>query len=525
MYYKRISDLKPLGKPNGNNWNDIIPLDLVEKYVETEIIQPIGTLGYSKTNGFEAYPLDSDVASSLKDYMHSLQIRFNSSDWSKKIDDSVNYYNVAFHERTGQHGSEQDIDYVNYLKSIWIEAIISKDSNNKPTADKNKIRKYQSKRLNLYKFLNSVNELEATRIDSDYIKVAETLNANSISTTFISTKLFGNSNTFNSGFANISSISAQQLTAKAISSNIGIIDEFGGEFIYYINARLTSLDYAGMFVVKNGTFKRGLSTPGAGGATSGHFNRMHQFNLNVVDTIESPLFHIDGPSIVEMYSSDKNYMLGRLVQFKPTVHTNGSTSVTSEITLASSEVNGVISETPSQPITNWIRGGVQLNSKVITDKDILAANDINWDGTRDQSETDLWLGRVLSYEVETTQITCTYNKPVVLAGRTKVVVTPPVKKYEKLYLRKDIPGVACSKTGLQWWRTNESALNYMERHGKTEQDIGIYGNKPIGVSLATYREPVFTGGPSHVYIPTALSQDIHDQCAVLCDSIVQLRFE
>lgn len=148
MYYKRISDLKPLGEP---------------------------------------------------ERISTTPPKYN---WDKITPTSIDPNNVA--EPSALHA-----------KSLWFSVAIAKDKDNKPTGDRESIYKFENKRLNVYKFIKTIEEMYSNTEQSETsIITTDILSAKTLQTDFIGLK----------NKASINTISADSVEAK----------------IGYINTNLTT---------------------------------------------------------------------------------------------------------------------------------------------------------------------------------------------------------------------------------------------------------------------------------------------
>ena len=136
MFYKRISDLHPLGKPSSpGNWNNIVPIPFEKgKYYKVEG-HDTGSYDYTTTGSLITTETNIPYSEILEPSVHiDLQDIFESQVSGKK------WYNSSPQTQTGYKyvtGSYEDqppppgiLDSEYFAKSLWFEVAIGKNSNN-----------------------------------------------------------------------------------------------------------------------------------------------------------------------------------------------------------------------------------------------------------------------------------------------------------------------------------------------------------------------------------------------------------
>lgn len=289
MYYKRISDLHPLGKPNNNDWGDIIPLPIpnIGMFYEHRIT--------NKTQDYSTISSKFSVASQID----ILTAAFNGDPgkkWWSTQSSNVQYTHVDSIPKTDD-GTVPGMSSEYYAKSLWFEVAISKTLYGQPTSTPSAINHYQSKRVNAYQLLTNIDEISAREISANVLS-ANHLHCSDLTSKIInSTAVCATSITAN--YADISSLKANSITADAISSYLGWINDISGDNLYYRNAKFTNITVTG-----------------------------------VADLTAEAAYWAD---VAEIYEADNEYLYGTLVKF------GGE----KEITIADKKANAVISEKPA----------------------------------------------------------------------------------------------------------------------------------------------------------------------------------
>lgn len=236
MYYKRISDLHPIGTPaGGTDWNHINPDTIPYSnsyYVfnKSDVTIDPYTILSSGTNAKEKH-----VAPSEATYVKQLKLNFNEKIWWKDEDSSLTYITGVAEE--DPHYDPAAVSAELFVKSLWFEVAIAKDKNNVPTANYKNIHKYQSKRANVYRYIRDMKELSVTNINTKYLD-AKSLIATTLHSTFITSKIL-NSTRFTANYGEISSFNFGTLNSTAISAKLGIVTEMSGNELYYVNGQFT----------------------------------------------------------------------------------------------------------------------------------------------------------------------------------------------------------------------------------------------------------------------------------------------
>jgi len=293
MFYKRISDLHPLGKPHtAGHWEDIDPMGIGNpgQYAVVSQGSP-QTIDFDEPTNITNYPA-SDGPTGLQDAFR------NISTWWQTDDGTYNWTNISVDYRSEQPGDPSIISSEYYSKALWFEVDISKDGSNKPVSTYETAVKHQSKRMNAYTMMMNLDEICATVltsqfIDAQYINCHSTLTANVISANLINTY------SITADYGNISSISSTSITAGGISASLGIINHISGTNLWYQNARFTNITVDG-----------------------------------IADLSAEAAYWAD---VAEIYTADNEYLYGTLVKF------GGD----KEITIADDKANAVVSEKPA----------------------------------------------------------------------------------------------------------------------------------------------------------------------------------
>lgn len=286
MFYKRISDLHPLGKPTNGNWKNIEPIPFSRgTYYDVE--PQDGTYSYRKTTNQRNEPANTGYA--------ALDAIFNSSSGKKWYNDTLYNKDYTYVEGTERSGTAEERETEYFAKSLWFEVAVGKNDNGVPTSYNP--THYQSKRVNAYLLFTNIDTIIADKIEAPLVS-AMTLNCTDINATRISAnKVDVTSITAN--YADINSINVSSITAQAISSDLGIIENLHGDMLYYDSAYFS--------------------------------------NITVVSTANLTAEAAYWADLAEMYTADSDYRFGTLVKF------GGE----KEITIADDKANAVISEKPA----------------------------------------------------------------------------------------------------------------------------------------------------------------------------------
>lgn len=298
MFYKRISDLHPLGKPNNDDWTNIDPIPVDQNGYFNTIQPSTETINYLTIDDKHNIPVSSDW-SNLSD----LTAAFNKDKWwnEKSKEKDFNYTIIsAYPEDDPEHTTDLSSEY--YAKSLWFEVAVQKDANNKPTSDLRKTKKYQSKRLNAYLMMMNLGEISADIISADYMDI-KNFHCSKLTADVISSQKIITDGIY-AEYADISSLKAQSITADAISSNLGIIDNISGDNLIYQNGQFTNI------------YATNITATG------------------IADLSAAAAYWAD---VAELYTADDKYLYGTLVKF------GGE----KEITIADDKANAVISEKPA----------------------------------------------------------------------------------------------------------------------------------------------------------------------------------
>ena len=298
MFYKRISDLHPLGKPNGTDWSDIDPIPVDNSGYYNDIGYEDGSIAYRTLNGQRKIEVTSNWEN-----MADLTGAFQRTLWwkDKSGTQRFHYTNITSHPEDPDSGStELSSEY--YAKALWFEVAVQKNKYNIPTSVLSSTKKYQSKRLNAYMMMMNLDEISANVISADYMDIqnfhCSQLNADVISAKKIVT------DELSAKYADITSLKAQSITANAISSTLGIIDHISGNNLIYID---------------------------------GQFNNIHTRNITATGIADLSAAAAYWADLAELYTADDEYLYGTLVKF------GGE----KEITIADNKANAVISEKPA----------------------------------------------------------------------------------------------------------------------------------------------------------------------------------
>jgi hypothetical protein len=290
MFYKRISDLRPFGRPiDKRNWNNLV-------------IDPI--------------PESDDAPSAL------------------------------------------------HAKSMWMAVAIAKDKNNRPTGNPKKIEKYETKRMNVYKFVQTFNNYIQSQESETSIVTAEILSADIVSSISGGMYLPGNKFTINRVSADsISSESidiSTQLNATSITAlqineiNDAQIDHISGSTFNFSEIsfdNLSSRDLSSYNLNAQNITTDEISAPS------------FLFNNVKLDTAAYKSVVIDGSirselgNITEMFRvpDNTNYDDGTVVRFGISSEANNNWEITEATAGAGNIANGIIGD----PISS----GIILNYK------------------------------------------------------------------------------------------------------------------------------------------------------------------
>lgn len=345
MFYKRISDLHPLGQKQGSSWDNVTPIEIPNA---GKVI---------KVNTGDAQIQSANVGSQTTPWRNvNSQNKWplKGTSFADAIWNNINKVNDTFASASTTYVDEApEITSEYYNKALWFEVAVSKDVNNAPTSKRTEIDKYHSKRLNAYLLFTNIEELHAS------IGRISCLSATNITASEISTKVLSATNIRTSDisakYGEISVVHSDQISCKEISVDNGKIDHLSGDALYYDSGWIQNIS-AGDISCTNITVKN-----------------------DAILTAMAAYW----ADLAELYDSDEKYSCGTLVKF------GGE----KEITIANDKANAVVSEKPA----------ITMNS-----------------GLNKNSPTAL---------------------PIVLAGRSRVRVLQPIKKFEKICL-STVPGVA-----------------------------------------------------------------------------------
>lgn len=289
MFYKRISDLHPLGYTK-DNWESVHPIPIPDpgEYYKVE------TNNTSSNYDTKGEPSRKSSNTGLS----GLDNAFNNNDvWYNTEPSTCDYITSRISNEHETPGEDPNISSDYFAKSLWFEVGITKKDTEQPTSIKQDIKKYQSKRVNAYLLFTNIDEISAKEISAQIISTntiySKELSSKVINATTIST------NTISADYGNISSLNVTSITADAISSYLGIINNISGDNIYYKNGKFNDIEVTGVA------------------------------NL----TAEAAYW----ADVAEIYTADKGYLYGTLVKF------GGE----KEITLANDKANAVVSEKPA----------------------------------------------------------------------------------------------------------------------------------------------------------------------------------
>lgn len=298
MFYKRISDLHPLGKPKNGSWDDLttISIDHAGSVITTNTSD-------ASTN---LISLDNEIlpwtaASGIWPLNTS---NFPNAPWYTTTS-STNTYTSVSTEYVPEDPSTITSEY--YNKALWFEVAISKNKNNVPTSVRSSVQKYHSKRLNAHLLFTNIDELCATKATIDC------LTATNITSTCISTNVLSATNitatNITAEYGDISVLVANDISCQEISVINGVVNNISGDNLYYNNGRIDNLSCTN------------ISTT----------------NITATGVAQLTAAAAYWADLAELYKSDKEYGFGTLVKF------GGE----EEITIADDKANAIVSENPA----------------------------------------------------------------------------------------------------------------------------------------------------------------------------------
>lgn len=477
MFYKRISDLHPLGKPNGTDWSDLKPIQIDDSTTEERlsvVLDEPSTVNYKIPSQKISHPASNNINESV---LPHLKPEFAKDFWWETSSETTDMISGKIIESTITN--PQEISANNFLKSLWIETAIAKNKDNKPTSRKNKISKYQSKRMNAYNFLNfSPFDVDVSEVHAQCIIAKSANSSGNLTANVIFSDIAKLENVF-SKYCELSSLSVNSISSNALSATIGAFDSLSGGDGYYNKTQFNVLSSTEI-CAQNAHITNIQSTELS--SASGSFTNITTSNITVDSVSKIRNMYINHGGVAEVFDSIRNYMSGRLVSF------GGDSN--REIILAdnSHPVNGVITELPG-PYSelSTLIPGILLNSKSITIDDFKANRLVKC--PQNSSDRVFWSNYVYtweyanalssvsasypSYTSETSKpswINTNYStlrktkwasvkKAVMLAGTTPIVIVPPAYGNERLYLCKKYDGAACSFSGAVYEACNFENVN------------------------------------------------------------------
>lgn len=289
MFYKRISDLHPLGKKLGDSWDNVTPIQIPEPgyYYDTTIdnktVRPI-----TRTT------LPTNITSET--HFDALDDAFNNAEvWYGTTPTAYSYRHAGVSDTPIPEsvGNVRDSEY--YAKSLWFEVAVTKDNQGKPVSQP--VAKIQSKRVNAYLLFTNIDEISAKEISADLLS-AKTIITKEVSTQVVNSGMIS-TEVINARYGDIDSLNASSITANGVSSSVGVVNDISGDNLYYNNARFTNITVDG-----------------------------------VAELTATAAYWAD---VAEIYTADKGYLYGTLVKF------GGD----KEITIADDKANAVVSENPA----------------------------------------------------------------------------------------------------------------------------------------------------------------------------------
>ena len=231
MFYKRISDLHPLGKPNGTDWSDLKPIQIDDSTTEERlsvVLDEPSTVNYKIPSQKISHPASNNINESV---LPHLKPEFAKDFWWETSSETTDMISGKIIESTITN--PQEISANNFLKSLWIETAIAKNKDNKPTSRKNKISKYQSKRMNAYNFLNfSPFDVDVSEVHAQCIIAKSANSSGNLTANVIFSDIAKLENVF-SKYCELSSLSVNSISSNALSATIGAFDSLSGGDGYY----------------------------------------------------------------------------------------------------------------------------------------------------------------------------------------------------------------------------------------------------------------------------------------------------
>lgn len=300
MFYKRISDLHPLGIPTGTppSWDNLSPIPTQNSGM---VITSISSTASTEITNFAGTTMPWQSANSRWPLKST---SFPNAPWNVLSSDTYTYTSVSTEYVPEDPGS---ITSEYYNKALWFEVAIAKDKDGVPTSDRNKIDKYHSKRLNAHLLFTHIDELCAT-----YANIA-CLDATNITSTKISTNVLSAVNittdNITAKYGDMTVIHSNEISCSEISVNDGKIYKISGDNLYYNNGTINHLSCTS------------ISTT----------------NITATGTAQLTAAAAYWADLAELYESDSEYSYGTLVKF------GGDR----EITIATDKANAVVSEKPA----------------------------------------------------------------------------------------------------------------------------------------------------------------------------------
>lgn len=297
MFYKRISDLHPLGIPSPG-WDNLSPIPIqnpgkvitsVSSTVTTEITNFTGTtMPWQSAN--RRWPLNSTS--------------FPSALWNVLESDTYTYTSVST-EYVPEDPSSITSEY--YNKALWFEVAVAKDKDGVPTSDRSRIDKYHSKRLNAHLLFTHIDELCAT-----YANIT-CLDATNITSTKISTNVLSaidiHTDNITAKYGDITVVHSNEISCQEISVDNGVVKNISGDSIDYLSGTIIELSCT----------------------------NIRTTNITATGVAQLTAAAAYWADLAELYESDGEYDFGTLVKF------GGE----KEITIATDKANAIVSEKPA----------------------------------------------------------------------------------------------------------------------------------------------------------------------------------
>ena len=305
MFYKRISDLHPLGKPSGTppSWNNLTPFEIAHS---GEVISTTVTQASIPSTGLNGQYGPWGSASNVWPLKES---SFPLAQWNGISNGSDQYISTT---TTYVNEDPSLITSEYYNKALWFEVAVSKNHNGVPTSKRHEIDKYHTKRLNAHLLFTNIDELCATSATIDC------LSATNVTATYVSTNVLSSNeistDNITAIFGDISVVHADSISCNVISVDNGVVTNISGTNLYY----------------DNGTIDEFQSTD------------ICCTNITAYGVAQLTAAAAYWADLAELYESDENYGYGTLVKF------GGK----KEITIADDKANAVISEKPAILMNN-----------------------------------------------------------------------------------------------------------------------------------------------------------------------------